>query len=360
MADQRSLRPVTTIRLLCEAAEDTGVSTAACLKGTGLSKADILSDHLQVSVAQEILAIENVARETDRCAGLGVSVGRKMHSNAFGIWGFAILTSPTLRTAIESAIEYAALSFVIADPTLTAADDAAWLAFDMETLPAATHRYLLERHAYVTMMFFAELLQTQNVADFRIETADPDPVYAHDLSALLGLDVAAGAACNAFVFPAALLDRPLPKSDPVSRRFCLDQCDALMARVNAQSAPWSQRVRDAVIDGLGDDPKIDAVAKKLAVTERTLRRRLTAEGTSFRALYTDMRLAIARELLETAGLNVETVSWRVGYAEPASFIRAFSRQFGETPGEVRRSNRVLKKADDAGRAKFSESSRQNF
>lgn len=75
------------------------------------------------------------------------------------------------------------------------------------------------------------------------------------------------------------------------------------------------------------------------MTERTLRRRLTDEGTSFRELYTDARMTIAHELLASAGLNVETLSWRVGYAEPASFARAFTRAFGQTPGEVRRTGR---------------------
>ena len=99
---------------------------------------------------------------------------------------------------------------------------------------------------------------------------------------------------------------------------------------------WSQQVRDAIVDSIGSEQSIENIASKLAVTERTLRRRLSEEGASFRELYIDARMAIAHELLASAGLNVETVSWRVGYAEPASFARAFSKKFGKTPGDVRR------------------------
>jgi len=92
-----------------------------------------------------------------------------------------------------------------------------------------------------------------------------------------------------------------------------------------------------VVDEIGKEQKIENVAEVLSVTERTLRRRLTDEGTTFRELYTDARMAIAWELLSVSGLNVETVSWRVGYAESASFARAFAKRYGKTPGEVRRS-----------------------
>lgn len=134
---------------------------------------------------------------------------------------------------------------------------------------------------------------------------------------------------------------PLPESDPVSLKYCLDQCKALLEEREGALPQWSQKVREAVIDEIGKEQKIESVAEVLSVTERTLRRRLTDEGTSFRELYTDARMAIAWELLASAGLNVETVAWRVGYSEPASFARAFAKRYGQTPGEVRRSKSYM-------------------
>lgn len=90
------------------------------------------------------------------------------------------------------------------------------------------------------------------------------------------------------------------------------------------------------MDDIGSEQKIEDIAAKLAIAERTLRRRLTDEGTSFREIYTDARMLIAHELLEVANLNVESVSWRVGYAEPASFARAFAKKYGKTPGEIKK------------------------
>ena len=73
------------------------------------------------------------------------------------------------------------------------------------------------------------------------------------------------------------------------------------------------------------------VAAHFFLSQRTLSRRLEDEGSSFRELVDDVREGVAAELLETAKLSVESVAERLGYAEPASFIRAFKRWTGVTP-----------------------------
>ena len=329
-------RSTTSLRLLCETAAEHGVARGDCLENTGVSAADLERDDARLTLAQELQAIENVARLAPAKAGLGVAVGRRLHVHAFGVWGFAVLTSPTLRSAILTAIDYVKLSFVIADMTLADDSDAARLMFETAQLPAITRPYILERHAVVAMTFIRELIQQPEFCDFTIETTMTDAAYTDELSRLLEIEVIGGASMDALVWPARLMDAPLPKSDPVSLRYCLDQCKMLVDRIDGAMPPWSQKVRDAVIEDIASEQKIDNIAAKLSVTARTLRRRLTEEGTSFRDIYTDARLTIAHELLDAAGLNVETVAWRVGYAEPASFVRAFSRKYDKTPGEVRK------------------------
>ena len=336
MLDQTLSRAGTSLWALCKAAEADGISAEICLEGTGLNREDVERGEGQVTLAQEVRAIENYVRIAPSAIGLGVGVGRHLHVNAFGIWGFAILTSPTVRSAIMTAVDYAKLSFLIADMALNDEGEVSKLVFETELVPSIIRSYVLERHATVTMTFVRELIQEPGFSDFVIETKSEDEAYAGALSDLLTVPVKPGSGADALVIPSDVLDRPLPKSDPVSLKFCLDQCKALVKQAHGRMPPWSQKVRDAVIEHIDTEQKIDDIAGKLSVTERTLRRRLSEEGASFRDIYIDARMTIARELLEVAGLNVETVSWRVGYSEPASFVRAFSKKFGATPGEVRK------------------------
>ena len=330
------MRYAKSLNLLFEAAKERNLSPEDCLVGTGLSVAGLADETMRLTTAQEAIAIENLVRAADDEIGLGSDVGRRMHVHMFGIWGFAILTSPTLRAAIQTAIKFIKLSFVIADMKLSESDDRARLVFGMKQLPESIHDFILERHATVAITFIKEILQLSDTDPFTVETVRSSPQYCDRLSAVMTVNVAARAVQPALAFPAEWLDKALPKSDPQTLQYCLKQCEVLLKDSDNEMMPWSARVREVLIDHIGEEIKIEPVASQFNVTERTLRRRLTDEGSSFRAIYTDVRLSVAYELLETTGMNTETVSWRVGYAESASFIRAFTKKFGKKPGEIKR------------------------
>ncbi|MEM7142267.1 MAG: AraC family transcriptional regulator ligand-binding domain-containing protein [Actinomycetota bacterium] len=335
MVPPNRTRPATSLRVLCETAESLGIEAAIALHGTGLTVDDLADSASTVTAEQEMTAVANVARKYPATAGLGVAVGRRMHVNSFGIWGFAILTSPTFRAAIETAMAYIRLSYVFADIDFVEDDETAGLVFDLSGLEEGVHAYVLERHAVVTMHFVREVVRGPKLQDFRVETTE-GAGYADALHETLGLEVIGDAGHDALVFPVDVLDLEVPRSDPVSLRYCLEQCELLHAQFDDERQPWSARVRDVLVEDIAKDQQIGFAAQRLAVNERTLRRRLADEGTTFREIYAETRLSIARELLETAGLSVEAVARRVGYAEPASFARSFAKRYGETPGRVRR------------------------
>lgn len=312
-----------------------GCDPATCLHNTGITLDELNQPNLRLTLGQEVLAIENLVGAFPGQVGLGVSVAKRMHLGSFGIYGFAILTSPTARAAAETAVRFANLSYVIADMTLIEDGPTARFEFDLSKLPEAIHWFILERHSFVAMTFFRDFLQETQFSDFAIKSTHPDQNHASSLASLLKLPVEANSNKDSLVFPAAMLDQPLPKSDPVTQQYCIDQCKELLAQAIGTTANWSLKVRNHLVELIGQNPRIGDVAAHFNVTERTLRRRLQEEGTTFRKLSSQARLTLARQLLERAGLTVEAVSWRVGYSEPAAFVRAFVQEFGTTPGSVR-------------------------
>ena len=83
-------------------------------------------------------------------------------------------------------------------------------------------------------------------------------------------------------------------------------------------------------------PVIGEVAAKLAVSPRTLQRRLSEEGTSFNSVVDSLRKDMARELLKDADLAVYEVAYLLGYSDPSAFFRAFRRWHEVSPEEYRR------------------------
>ena len=99
----------------------------------------------------------------------------------------------------------------------------------------------------------------------------------------------------------------------------------------------TQRVRAALLEGLPSGlASIEAITRKLAMSRRTLQRRIEAEGTSFQAILRDTREALARHYLERTALPAAEISFLLGFDEPNSFYRAFRGWTGLTPDSVRR------------------------
>jgi AraC-like DNA-binding protein len=80
---------------------------------------------------------------------------------------------------------------------------------------------------------------------------------------------------------------------------------------------------------------LDAAAGALAVSRRTLIRRLAEEGASFRLILDDVRSDIARALLQDRSLSIADIAFFLQYSEPAAFHRSFGRWTGLTPHAFR-------------------------
>ncbi len=325
-----------SIRILCEAAPGFGVAPETCLLGTGLVTFDLYGNDTKVSLTQEITAIENFLHHAPRRHGLGIEIGRRFRPEVFGIWGYAILSSPSFRAGLKVAMDYVNLSFLFANLELVEDDDTPRLIFDTSDLPAGIRSFVLERHLTVMANFSQEVLPGFSLSNLTFRTTVQDPDFATAVHSYLGVNVAIGCDTDAIVLPEKLLDLPLPKHDPAAMEYCLRQCQTLLNIEEDTQPNLTSQVREATLMEMGNDPTIVSIASKLGVSERTLRRRLSEEGSSFRKIYVEARLAIGYELLSTAGLDVSTVAWRTGYSEPSSFVRAFTRQYGYPPGSLRK------------------------
>lgn len=99
------------------------------------------------------------------------------------------------------------------------------------------------------------------------------------------------------------------------------------------------RVRDILIAQLpnGVDSKTD-VARLLHMTERTLLRRLKAEGTTFVDVLARVRQELAFQYLRRPGVTLDDVAYLLGFSDEGTFSRAFKRWTGRRPSTVARMN----------------------
>lgn len=102
------------------------------------------------------------------------------------------------------------------------------------------------------------------------------------------------------------------------------------------SVSVARRVRAALHEAIPSGlTTMEAIANKLAVSKRTLQRRIEAEGTSFQQILKETREALARHYLEKTALPASEISFLLGFDEPNSFYRAFRSWTGKTPDSIR-------------------------
>ncbi|HSN97382.1 MAG TPA: helix-turn-helix domain-containing protein, partial [Candidatus Nanopelagicales bacterium] len=136
-------------------------------------------------------------------------------------------------------------------------------------------------------------------------------------------------------FPASWFEVPLPGRDPNMVQYFERQADALLARLPSTKTT-SHDVVQVILAALpGSDASVEHVARRLSMSPRTLRRRLSEEETTFERLLQETRAQLADRYLARMDLSLAEIAQLLGYSDQSAFQRAFARWKGETPRSFR-------------------------
>jgi AraC-like DNA-binding protein len=139
---------------------------------------------------------------------------------------------------------------------------------------------------------------------------------------------------NALLFARADVTLPLPTAHAelaeVHERVA---CEHLQRLDPTQAC---HRARAVIIRQLQDgEPQRPKIAAILGMSERTLQRRLAAEGTSFQRLLDNTRRELAQHYLCQRNVSLTDIVYLLGFSDQSSFFRAARRWFGSSPRDYR-------------------------
>jgi AraC-like DNA-binding protein len=144
---------------------------------------------------------------------------------------------------------------------------------------------------------------------------------------------------NRFVFDPALLDARPDFGNEITYSMVVHLCDQLMDELQLRTG-IAGRVREALLVNLARPTSLEAVARHLKMSTRTLRRKLSEESTSFRVLLDDLRVQVAIKYLRDTNLTIEAIAAALGFSDGANFRHAFRRWTGRPPQEFRNHSRA--------------------
>ncbi len=314
---------------------DHGLTTEQCLAGTGLAERQLADPDAALGVTDELAVIANVVRELGDPPGLGLEAGELFRSTSYGLWGFALISSPTLRSTIRVGFQFGELSFSLSETSVHDADGELRLLLEPLGIPPDLRRFTVERDAAAIQTLHRDLLAAPRALR-RVEFTRPAPPadVLPRYASLFGVPPIFDADATMLVFDAAEVDVPLPQANGQTAAVVLGHCRDLLDERRARSG-MSRLVRDLLIERLPAPPDAADLARELHIGERTLRLKLADEGTSYRALLDEVREHLAEELLVSQRLPVAEIAHRLGYVEVSSFSQAFRRWKGMGPRAFR-------------------------
>ena len=329
----RPLEPVIYSRIFLEVAAEEGLEPAKLLSGTGLSVAELADPANHMSVSQQIQIYSNIARHSGQPT-IGLLSGQRIMPHHHGVWGYAMQTASNLGQALNIFNQYFDVAGPIARQRLQIDGKLArWQSIDI--LPSEP-----ARRVGIEEMLSGNynLCQQLTAGKFKLRSLHLDysePEGSIHYPELFQCPVIFGKDAVEMIFDASLLNLKLRNADPESQKICEERCQALLNKLS-QGVDIIDQVRRIIYESPCDRRDIDSVASGLAMSTRTLRRRLQEAGTSFRKVLNEVREALAMDYLRNTELSIDEIAFLLGYSEASNFRHAFKTWTGKSPSSFRK------------------------
>lgn len=332
------------VAALMQRAEELGVDCAPWFHQLRIGADSFASTHTPPPLShQEVIQILRRALTTLPGAGHGLELGNRQSLPDFGVLGLAMLAAPTFGDALRTGVRFAPVSGAMLNLALGADPAGVALHFQMYQHDPLLEVYLCEEFLSSSLNLCRAMLGAE-FAPERIELAYPAPSYAARYRSLFNTDICFDRTENRLVLAQRWLDAPMPAANVQAAHQLATLCDSQMPP--GQSTPGlTAAVEQRLALNPSQTPTLQCLAAELHTTERTLRRQLQAENTSYRSLLDRVRERTALRLLHEGRLSLTQVASAVGFADVRDFRRAFKRWTGHLPGEVRRAQAASPAAD---------------
>ncbi len=287
------------------------------------------ADHL-ITYASLGHLLDICVRETN-CKHFGLLLGERSGGAYLGILHSIARNSPNVGAALRTVIRYFHHHDQAALAQLVVADESVSLEY---VIPSrSVGRDIIGDGAMAIAYCLMKELVSPAWAPIKVRLPRQRPADIRPYTTFFGPTVEFGAGASALVFSPHWLDEPIPPAS-MALRTLIEQ--HLEKTDRERSTKLSDHLRRVIVAGIGfSEPSLEMAAAALAISGRTLNRRLRQENMTFRCVVDEVRLALATELLETTETSVADIANQLRYSETSVFIRAFRRWTGHSPGAWR-------------------------
>jgi AraC-like DNA-binding protein len=317
-----------TKRLL-EAAIERGASRSALLEASGVDP-DELDDHDNRIALATHMKLVRAAKSLCADPAFALHHGDRVNLaevSVVGLLGYAC------ETVMDAFVQLQRYSRLIMDLDLGVAER-------FQLVPDEAGLWLVDRrpqpneYPELTEGTFAQMVN--GVRRLEVQVTHEDPGYRAEYERIFKAPVTFESGRNALRIDPAWLSHRVAQQPRYVFSVLSRHADELLARLDSETSARARAEKIILSILHTGDAAMPAVAKQMGCSRDTLYRRLKAEGVSFAIVLDELRRRLALDYVGGGKVSINEAAYLAGFADPASFSRAFKRWTGKSPRAFRR------------------------
>lgn len=281
------------------------------------------------------LLIQDQAAEYVSDPYFGLHMGEFAEAGSWSILGYMMMNCKTLGEAFEKSGRYSRLIGNLIE---------ARAEFKFNKIKAVfftpPHAPKMSRHCFeATFSSSVRMMRSLTGADIsplEVTFVYPEPASISEYERIFRCPVRFGQKNNSITMDIRVVNTPILMANPGLLEYFEKYARDFLAEMDRKDE-HTRAVTKIILSNLDDEGlSINKVAREMAVSVRTLQKRLEEEGVVFSDLYRDIRQRLAQKYLRE-NYTVEQITYLLGFSEPSVFRKAFKKWSGVTPREYRES-----------------------
>ncbi len=266
--------------------------------------------------------------------GAGLAVAADAPLGSLSTWDYLVTTGSTLADSLAAAQPYHRLVTAAAEEFDLYHDDELTIGYRTTAGDPAVSSVINE---YVLAYYLRRAREAlgRPVVPVQVTFGHPAPREYRALIRAFGTHrIDFDAPADTITFAGADAEAPLQRADPALAELLRSHADLVLASARPIPGPLEE-FRTALAAAIDTgDPTLSTVAARLAMSPRSLQRRLAEHDTTWRRELDLLRYRRAEELL-SAGSTTATVAARLGFTDDRALRKAFHRWSGSSPSALR-------------------------
>lgn len=321
------------IRTLLSSLMQQGIDADRFLAALGLTHqiVDGTENRIDISVYDRA---QEIAVEMLDDPALGLHMGEQTNPSSLGVLGHMLMTAATIGDALKLFFKYHSLISDSEPSSIQVEGEHAILTYNFPRSTPLCNRIRAE-FGLVQIARMAKNVISTNMDAIEVRFAHPEPDYVDEYRRIFDAPIRFNCDNTQVVFAANLLGEKLLHGDESVLSLLREEADRQLLSLNKDGC-IAEKVESLLLAHIQQGkPSINKVAGYFHMNERTLRRKLEAQNTTYSELLTQVQRKVACRMLENPSIPIEVIAEKLRFSETSAFYRAFKRWTGLTPAEYR-------------------------